>query len=251
MSCWGTTKARVKDRIRDFIGIYRSGHHDYVIRGGKVIPNDNIVGQSNLTRFTVMAPVWDDAVAGRRVLDIGANLGFFSLKALEHGASHVTSLELLPELWKRLRRIRSRHRRWIGDRWTIKPGDFFDDLVECDTVFMFGITYHMVRHGMNRKVLPEEGAYRELFARISKLATHGVLAEWGPPKRPSFEPSPYWDQFSYERFCQALAEFFPYDRYLGRHEYYGAGREDPVRHVHYATKVPPGIEAGGPGRNGR
>lgn len=238
-----TRWARTKQAIRDFVGMYRSGHQDFVVRRGAPIPADTVVGRSNDARWRIMAPVFDHAVAGRRVLDIGAHLGFFSLKALEHGASHVTSLELLPELTARMARIKARHRRALcpggRDRWTILRGDFYDDLVPVDTVFMFGITYHMVRHGMQRGVLPQEDAYRALFRRIAEIAGHGVLAEWGPPKRPSFEPSPYWDQFSYEQFQKALVESFPHAVYLGHHEYYGAGRQDPTRHIHYAAKTGP------------
>jgi hypothetical protein len=227
--------AKLKETVRDLLGVYRSGHHDYVVREGEVVTADNIVGRSNETRWRLMAPIFRDAVGGRRVLDVGAHLGFFSVKALSQGAAHVTSLELDPGLCRRMRRVRLRHRRALGgrDRWTIAQGDFFESLVPVDTIFLFGITYHMVRYGMQRRILPEDDAYRALFRRIADLTTHGVIAEWGPPKRPSFETSPYWDQFSYENFQKALEEFFPGSVCLGQHDYYGAGREDPVRYIHY------------------
>ncbi len=233
--------SEMKTWVRDLLGAYRSGHHDFSVRAGAPVVADSIVGRSNHERWSLMAPVFRDAVAGRRVLDVGAHLGFFSLKALEHGAQHVTSLEMNPVLCGRMERVKARHGRSLrareGDRWTIRCGDFFDPLPAYDTVMLFGITYHLLRTGMRRQVLPQVGAYRELFRRIAGIAQSRVIAEWGPPKRRSFEPSPYWDQFSYDAFRAALEECFPRAAYLGHHEYYGTGREDTRRHVHYGVKT--------------
>jgi hypothetical protein len=230
-----------KETIRELMGWYRSGHHDYLVRRRGLVTTASTVGRSNAERAAIIQPILAEAVAGRHVLDVGANIGFFSLQALVHGASRVTSLELDPDHLAKMERLRSRHVTRLApdaaDRWVIRRGDFYEDLVPCDTVMLFGITYHMLRYGMQRGVLPAEGAYRELFQRMAALASHAVIAEWGPPKRPSFESSPYWDEFGYDRFTKGLAEAFPDARCLGSHDYYGAGRENRTRHIHYGAKV--------------
>jgi SAM-dependent methyltransferase len=55
----------------------------------------SLLEHSNVRRWQRLEPAFPD-VRGRRVLDVGANAGFFSLKCLERAASRVVALDRSP-----------------------------------------------------------------------------------------------------------------------------------------------------------
>lgn len=81
-------------------------------------------------------------LAGRRVLDIGANDGFFSLAALASGAASVTSIDSHWNTWPR-------NLRYAASAWNAAPqiltGDFrtHEFGATYDVVFFLGVLYHV------------------------------------------------------------------------------------------------------------
>lgn len=84
----------------------------------------------------------DGGLAGKRVLDIGANDGFFSLAALMAGAQSVTSVDKDWKSWPGNIRYASRV-------WNVSPkiitADFrtYDFQQRYDVIFFLGVLYHL------------------------------------------------------------------------------------------------------------
>ncbi len=85
----------------------------------------------------------DNGLAGKSVLDIGANDGFFSLAALSAGARRVTALN--SEDW----RSWPQHINYAAGLWNLKPeiitADFrtYPFQETFDVIFYFGVLYHL------------------------------------------------------------------------------------------------------------
>jgi protein-L-isoaspartate O-methyltransferase len=98
---------------------------------------------------------------GKRVLDIGANDGFFSLAALAAGASSVTSIDKDWDTWPK-------NINYASQAWQARPevitGDFRTmELGQFDVILFLGVIYHL------QDVF---GAMQKLH---SSLVDHGVL----------------------------------------------------------------------------
>lgn len=84
----------------------------------------------------------DGGLNGRRVLDIGANDGFFSLAALMAGAEHVTALDAAWETWPH-------NIRYASQAWGVAPEivtmDFhaYAATRPYDVIFFLGVLYHV------------------------------------------------------------------------------------------------------------
>jgi SAM-dependent methyltransferase len=81
-------------------------------------------------------------LAGRSVLDIGANDGFFSLAALMAGADKVTAIDATWETWPA-------NIRYASDMWRLEPeivtADFrtYPFSHSYDVIFFLGVLYHL------------------------------------------------------------------------------------------------------------
>src|SRR4051794_37524753 len=85
----------------------------------------------------------DGGLSGRRVLDVGANDGFFTLAALMAGASHATAIDSGD--WASF----PANLRCVSEMWGVRPevvtADFrtYDFQQEFDVIFFFGVLYHV------------------------------------------------------------------------------------------------------------
>ena len=81
----------------------------------------------------------DGGLAGKRVLDIGANDGFFSLAAIMAGAEEVTSMDMH---W-------GGNLHYASELWQANPNivaaDFrvYDFQQQYDVIFFLGVIYHL------------------------------------------------------------------------------------------------------------
>jgi len=84
----------------------------------------------------------NDGLAGKSVLDIGANDGFFTLAALMAGAETVTALDATWETWPA-------NIRYASDIWGVEPeivtADFrtYPFSRAYDVIFFLGVLYHL------------------------------------------------------------------------------------------------------------
>lgn len=84
----------------------------------------------------------DGGLAGKRVLDIGANDGFFTLAAIMAGAKEVTAMDMAWATWPRNIQYASR-------AWNVAPtiitADFrtYDFQERYDVIFFLGVLYHL------------------------------------------------------------------------------------------------------------
>ena len=81
-------------------------------------------------------------LAGKRVLDIGANDGFFTLAALMAGATEVTAIDAEWGTWPQ-------NIQYASQAWNVTPhiltGDFrvYDFQQRYDVIFFLGVLYHL------------------------------------------------------------------------------------------------------------
>ncbi len=84
----------------------------------------------------------DGGLAGKRVLDIGANDGFFTLAALMAGAAEVTAIDVGWGTWPQ-------NIQYASQAWHVTPkivtGDFrvYDFQQRYDVIFFLGVLYHL------------------------------------------------------------------------------------------------------------
>ncbi len=84
----------------------------------------------------------DGGLAGKRVLDIGANDGFFTLAAIMAGAQEVTAIDVGWGTWPR-------NIQYASQIWNVSPqmitGDFqiHDFQQRFDVIFFLGVLYHL------------------------------------------------------------------------------------------------------------
>ena len=101
-------------------------------------------------------------LSGKRVLDIGANDGFFTLAAVMAGAAEVTAIDKDWETWPA-------NIRYGSETWRVKPeivtGDFrtFEFGRRYDVVFFLGVLYHL------------EDVFGAMKRLSALLESHGVL----------------------------------------------------------------------------
>ncbi len=128
-------------------------------------------------RHTVLIEQQSDLIAGKRVLDIASHDGRWSFAALKAGASHVTGIELCPELVSTAESTFKQYGIPKTD-YRFMTGDFFDVAPKLeghfDTVFLFGFLYHTLKHA-------------ELFYNISRLKPGTIIVD----TRVALVPGPY------------------------------------------------------------
>ena len=128
-------------------------------------------------RHTVLIEQQSDLIAGKRILDIASHDGRWSFAALKAGASHVTGIELCPELVSTAESTFKQYGIPKTD-YRFMTGDFFDVAPKLeghfDTVFLFGFLYHTLKHA-------------EVFYSISQLKPDTIIID----TRVSLVPGPY------------------------------------------------------------
>jgi len=225
----------------DWGGILDPGsgsHQDFLVREGTAVMRGRHNKKGGMQKWDRISPVFKEAVSNKKILDIGAYRGLFCIKALEYGAKNAAAIEISEVLAKVIAEIKERY---VIDDLTLIQGDFYDSKdytilknAEYDTVFLFGIIHHLLRLGIQQKVLY---SFDELFQRIAGIASHGVIVEFAMPKEDSLnlpELSAYRDAFSQQAFEQALQKHFPTFKNLGSCNYQSGNRQKRV--MYYGTR---------------
>ncbi len=213
-------------------------HQDFIVREGVAVMTGRPREKGGRQKWDIIEPVLREAVAGRKVLDIGAYRGLYCLKALDFGARQVTAFELSAPLASVIETIKTRY---VLDDLKLIQGDFYDNGsydamadAKYDTVFLLGVIHHLLRLGIQQKVLY---SFDDLFQRISKIANYGVIVEFAMPRESSLdlpEIRSYRDAFSQQAFEQALYKYFPKFKNLGRCKYKSGNRYG--RFIYYGIK---------------
>ncbi len=215
----------------DWGGIFDPGtgtHQDFYVREGIAVMRGRRSKKGGRQKWNRLLPVFRDMVANKKVLDVGAHRGLYCLKALEYGAASATALEPSEKLTQVISTIKKCYA--YEDLHLIK-GDFYDEddfsrLVdeEYDTVFFLGIIHHLLRLGIQKKLLY---SFEELLRKIAKIANYGVIIEFVMPKEASLalpEITLYRERFSEDEFKKALKKYFPICKNLGKCRYYSGNR---------------------------
>jgi 2-polyprenyl-3-methyl-5-hydroxy-6-metoxy-1,4-benzoquinol methylase len=112
------------------------------------LPDGNRIAGSHSDR-AVQLKLWESLhlnrsdLAGKRVLDIGANDGFFTIAALLAGASMVTAINTPDEA------TYPENLRFACERWSVAPEVIVDDFQThsfdggYDVIFFLGVLYHL------------------------------------------------------------------------------------------------------------
>ena len=83
-----------------------------------------------------------NGLAGKRVLDIGANDGFFTVAAIMAGAQEVTAMDVQWGTWPK-------NIQYASEIWKVAPNiitaDFrvYDFRQRYDVIFFIGVLYHL------------------------------------------------------------------------------------------------------------
>ena len=216
----------------------RTAHQDFIIHKGRAIPFKSVTGKSTSERWSYLAPIFEDAVAGRTVLDMGANVGFFSLKALEYQAAEVTACEYYEDLIDIMKNTKNN----LGiHNWNIVLGDFFnkksfsfENKSRYDVVMLLGIVHTMLASGILKKTFC---SYYDLFEYISSLTNSRILVEFVLPREKElkvFSDKSIKEEFTRDRFENALKHIFPTTRFLGRCQYHSGNSYG--RYMYYGIK---------------
>lgn len=112
------------------------------------LPNGNRISGAHAD-VNVQFKLWDSlrlytcGLAGKRVLDIGANDGFFTIAALLTGASKVTAINTADEA------TYPENLQYAAKQWDVAPEIIVDDFqsypfeVAYDVIFFLGVLYHL------------------------------------------------------------------------------------------------------------
>lgn len=217
-------------KLCDWGGIFDPGtgtHQDFYTREGiAVMRGRRNKKKGGRQKWNRLLPVFRDMVTNQKVLDVGAHRGLYCLKALEYGAVSATALEPSEKLAQVISTIKKCYA--YEDLHLIK-GDFYDEddfsrLVEeeYNTVFFLGIIHHLLRLGVQKKLLY---SFEELLRKIAKIANYGVIIEFAMPKEASLalpEITLYRERFSEDEFKKALKKYFPICKNLGECRYYSS-----------------------------
>ena len=203
-------------------------HQDYHFREGTVYMRGHPKKKGGRQKWEVIKPIFRNYTQNKTILDVGAHLGLFCLKALENGSSKVTALETDDQHIKNLLRIKKQY--YLNDLLVLH-GDFFDEIVyeklcgnNYDTVFLFGIIHHLLRIGIQKQIL---SSYDELIERIFKIINYGVIIEFAIPREKDFllpNLKEHESKFSIKEFEMALKDNFANYRNLGKCNYVSGNR---------------------------
>lgn len=213
-------------------------HQDFYVREGVAVMRGHNSKKGGRQKWNRMKPIFREMVQGKTVLDIGSYRGLYCLKALEYGAKSATACEISDDLVQVTETIKTKY---SFDELQIIQGDFYDK--DCyqrlqerqyDTIFLFGIIHHLLRLGIENKILY---SFDELIKRIARVAIHGVIIEFAMPKEESLasqELKEYVEKFSEKEFITALNKYFPTNSNLGKCKYVSGNKYG--RYMYYGTK---------------
>ena len=131
-------------------------------------------------RYDAIIAPHQEALAGRRILDIGSHDGRWAFAALHAGAAHITGIEPRPALVGHALRTFA-HYGVDEARYRFLQGDVFallDGTDRFDVVLCLGFFYHTIRHAELLDRIERSGA------RLVVLDTEVTPAAEERPERP-------------------------------------------------------------------
>jgi len=133
---------------QDYDRLVDSPNHSEIWWHSMPLPDGNRINGYNpdkdfqLKMWRAMQIANNGGLAGKRVLDIGANDGFFTLAALMAGAQEVTAIDAEWGTWPQ-------NIQYASQAWHVTPhiltGDFrvYDFQQRYDVIFFLGVLYHL------------------------------------------------------------------------------------------------------------
>src|SRR5688572_5559647 len=99
------------------------------------------LGDQTTDRWRILEPWVPQDLAGKTVLDIGCNAGFFSMRMKERGAARVVGIDIMPSVLRQAR-FTAKH---FGHDIEFLRLDAYDiaSLGEFDIVVCVGVLYHL------------------------------------------------------------------------------------------------------------
>jgi tRNA (mo5U34)-methyltransferase len=201
-------------------------HYGFTFDGTAVQPKNPVQSMRHAKRrsyfFDPVAPL----LAGKRVLDLGSNAGYWSLAALEAGASHATGIEARgrhveqANLVFRLKGIPS-------DRYDFQVGDVFDISERADVVLCLGLLYHVARPVELMEGIADTGAALVVLdTRLSRHPGAAFEVRWDDTEQPENAVGQEMVMFPTREAVFALGRIAGYRVYCLRPSIAGAGVRD-------------------------
>jgi tRNA (mo5U34)-methyltransferase len=136
--------------------------------------------------FDPLVKLCGDSLAGKRILDLGCNAGWWSLLALEAGAEHVHGIDGRRE-WIEQAELVMEAKQVDPTRFTFEVRNVFDfdRPAAYDIVFCLGLLYHVNRHFVLMERMSEWT--KDLIVvdtKLSRLPTSALEARYEPTEEP-------------------------------------------------------------------
>jgi tRNA (mo5U34)-methyltransferase len=135
----GTGRAAAVERLKTTVEKLGPWYHNIDL-GGEISTNP-IVGEHPASRWRVLEPFVPPSLAGKSVLDIGCNAGYFSLQMKRRGAGRVVGIDIMPHVLAQARFVSA----WHDLPFELREMDTYDvsNLGTFDFVVFVGVLYHL------------------------------------------------------------------------------------------------------------
>jgi len=134
------------------------------------IDEDNILPYPNRlnNRYTVLIEKNIEMIRDKKILDIGSHDGRWSFAAIKNGASHVQGIELRSSMVEKAKKNMRKYR-IPKKKYSFISGNIFEELSKLkpksfDTIFCFGILYHVYNH-------------LQLFSELKRLNSKNLILD--------------------------------------------------------------------------
>ena len=171
------TSAQTDDRIEERIRELGDWFHNLNLRGVQTAP-DHFLGDYPMVKWQRFAHALPEDLAGRTVLDIGCNAGFYSIEMKRRGADYVLGIDSDPRYLAQARFAAEVSGMAIEFReMSVYQLPLLGQ--QFDIVFFMGVLYHL-RHPLLALDILREHAVLDLLVFQSMLR--------GSPQARTFEP---------------------------------------------------------------
>lgn len=141
-------EADVLDRINSF----GQWNYQFDLAGHQTVLDPGVINRHEQRRnyfFRPLVSLLGGSLAGKRVLDLGCNQGFWSLAAIENGCDYLLGIDGRQMHIEQARFIFD-VKRIAKERYDFRCGNIFDllndDLGKFDIVLCLGLMYHISKH---------------------------------------------------------------------------------------------------------
>jgi SAM-dependent methyltransferase len=142
----------LETEIAERIGSFWRWHYQFDLSGTKTpIFNEGWINRHSQRKahiFPPLAGLFGGSLAGKRVLDLGCNAGYWSLCAVEHGCRYVLGVEGR-QMYVDQANFVFEAKGIERERYEFRCGNVLDilagDIGQFDVVFCFGLMYHVCK----------------------------------------------------------------------------------------------------------